>query len=228
MKKIQMLFIVMLCFSNSACAISEEDLNRRREYIQLTDDVKYRQSSMYTPISQSRLDQERRARSIRDAAKKVALKKQDAQKAKDDIVEAKQKVEYDILDKKAIAKGYVRYSGSSVVKLIAYTQRNGGLEKYNNMVFGCQEMKRDICTERYSKLTVSQVLPNGVVYTIFDNDDEGYFRFAIITDKLPGVIYQDGQAFPNTFHAFVGMTSATTVLGVTKYLPSFKHVDLSN
>lgn len=139
---------------------------------------------------------------------------------------AKQTAELEVIDTAAKAKGYAGYAKQIVTNMVYHTQRDGGLEKLVNMVYGCPSTQLHVCKTQYAKLKVVQVLESSVLYTLSVFENGNYVSFTVLADKLPGVMYQQGQSFDQGFHAFTGMTTYTSVTGAERTVPTFVHVDL--
>ena len=165
---------------------------------------------------------------IRKQQEEARKKKQEEESI---LRKAKEKKEKDMLnseiikiDKNAKNTGYEGYAELSIVNLIYITQKEGGLENYINKVFGCPKLKQTNCKKWYPKIKVIQVLDKGLLYSFSELNRNQYFSFIIYVEKEQGKIYQDGQSLDNSFHAFEGMFSYTTIAGVKKSVPAFRKV----
>lgn len=123
--------------------------------------------------------------------------------------------------------GYSGYENIDLIRMIHKTQKEGGLENYLNKVVGCHKLDKSFCKEWYPKLKAIQILDDGVLYYFSEFSGDVHLEFTILTDKEPGKIYQEGQAFENTFHVFKGMVSYITVTGAKKSVPAFDKAKLN-
>jgi len=106
------------------------------------------------------------------------------------------------------------------------TQKNGDLNKYLNHAMGCSALEQQKCDKWNSKLKVSQVLKDSVIYRFFEYIDGEILEYSIITKKEPNKIYQENQRFDNGFYIFTGMFTYTTILGVQKSIPKLKKINI--
>jgi len=125
------------------------------------------------------------------------------------------------LNEAAKSSGYAGYENENIISLIYKTQKDGGLEKYLNKVIGCHKLNKRLCERGYPKLKVIQILDQGVLYSFSEFSGGKHVAFTVFSDKVPGKIYQEGQAFENSYHVFRGMFSYKSVLGVNKTVPAF-------
>jgi len=125
------------------------------------------------------------------------------------------------LNAAAKSSGYAGYENENIISLIYKTQKEGGLEKHLNKVVGCHKLNKRLCERGYPKLKVIQILDEGVLYSFSEFSGGKYVAFTVFSDKAPGKIYQEGQAFENSYYVFKGMISYNTVLGVKKTVPAF-------
>jgi len=131
------------------------------------------------------------------------------------------KQEVEKLNATAKSSGYAGYKNENIISLIYKTQKEGGLEKHLNEVVGCHKLNEILCKRGYQRLKVLQILDEGVLYSYSEFSGRKHLSFTVFSDKSPGKIYQEGQAFDNYYHVFKGMFSYKTVLGVKKSIPAF-------
>ena len=149
-------------------------------------------------------EQERLARQQKEEKEKKAIKQ-----------------EVEKLNIAAKSSGYAGYENENIISIIYKTQKEGGLEKHLNKVVGCHKLNKILCKRGYSRLKVIQILDEGVLYSYSEFSGGKHLSFTVFSDKSPGKIYQEGQAFENSYHVFKGMFSYKTVLGVNKTVPAF-------
>lgn len=131
------------------------------------------------------------------------------------------KQEVEKLNIAAKSSGYAGYENENIISLIYKTQKKGGLEKHLNKIIGCHELNKTLCKRGYPRLKVIQILDEGVLYSYSEFSGGKHLSFTVFSDKSPGKIYQEGQAFENSYHVFKGMFSYKTVLGINKTVPAF-------
>lgn len=130
------------------------------------------------------------------------------------------------IDNKIKKLGYGGFTEGHVTRLMYLTQKNGDLNKYLNHAMGCSALEQKKCDKWNSKLKVSQVLKDSVIYRFFEYIDGEILEYSIITKKEPNKIYQENQRFDNGFYIFTGMFTYTTILGVQKSIPRLKKINI--
>jgi len=140
------------------------------------------------------------------------------------IAKAKQK-NIDI-DNKVKKLGYSGFTEEHVTRLMYLTQKNRNLNKYLNQVIGCSALEQQECDKWNSKLKISQILQDSVIYRFFEYIDGEILEYSIITKKEPNKIYQENQRFDNGFYVFTGMFTYTTVLGVQRSIPRLEKINV--
>jgi len=171
-----------------------------------------------------KIESDRKAKEVRKQREREKLAREKKKKEKQKTLNQ----EIARIDTLAKSMGYSGYENENIVSLIYKTQKEGGLEKYINQVIGCHKLDPGPCNIWYPKLKAVQILNNGVLYSYAEYSRGEVVSFSVFAEKEPGKIYQEGQAFNNTFYVFTGMVSYTTVLGAKKTVPSFAKAKFSN
>ena len=162
-----------------------------------------------------RFEKERSARELQDKKKR---------KEKSEYEARIKNEEYNRLDSIVKSSGYEGYVDENMISFIYRTQKEGGLESYLGKVIGCNSLNKNVCTRSYPKVRVSQVIPDGVVYSFHEYVRGDFLNFTILVNKETEKIYQEGQALENELYAFDGMYDYQTILGVQRSIPKFTRI----
>ncbi len=206
--------------------IRKETINRFNTIYENVGTIAKSEEKQKLAIVQAENERKETARKIESArkTKEVRMQREKEKLAREKKKKEKQKIlDQEIARIDALAKsvGYSGYEDENIVSLIYKTQKEGGLEKYINQVIGCHKLDQGPCEIWYPKLKAIQILNNGVLYSYSEYSRGEVVSFSVFAEKEPGKIYQEGQAFSNTFYVFTGMLSYTTVMGAKKTIPSF-------
>lgn len=159
-----------------------------------------------------RIEEARTKQKRKEEQKKKALKKEEQR-----------------LDKIAKANGFSGYINKLPIAVLYKTQRDGGLEKYVNVVIGCNKLNdQDWCKRGSKFLRILQVLDDGLLYSYseYNKVEKRYVNIMVYTDREAGKLYQEGQPFENKMYVFVGMVSYIATNGAKKTVPYMKRVKL--
>lgn len=170
-----------------------------------------------------KIERDRKTEEVRIHREKERLAREKKEKEKQEVINQ----EIAKVDALAKSVGYSGYENENIVSMIYKTQKEGGLEKYLNQVVGCHGLDKGPCEKWYPKLKAIQILDDGVLYSYSEYSRGEFVNFTVFAEKEPGKIYQEGQAFTNTFYVFKGMLSYTTVTGVKKTIPAFVKAKLN-
>jgi len=170
-------------------------------------------------------EKEKQAIEAEAERKKRALAMQKENSKRMAAIEAEErKQESDIQKVKRNAKrmGYAGYDGRRITELMKIVQREGGLEKFINVIFFS-----DPSHPIDRKIKVHQVLEDVCLYS-FSHYFSGNFQdFSIYVNNAPGKIYMEKQSLEEGYYVFRKMITYETVIGTQKTIPYFERVDFT-